>query len=43
MDPNDHEILRRLKQSIEGRVRLSEMILFGSRSRGDAEPDSIGR
>ena len=40
MDPKDHEVLRRLKHSIEGRVRLSEMILFGSRARGDAESDS---
>lgn len=40
MDPKDHEVLRRLKHSIEGSVRLSEMILFGSRARGDAEPDS---
>jgi len=40
MDPKDHEVLRRLKHSIEGRVRLSEMILFGSRARGDADSDS---
>ena len=40
MDPRDHEVLRRLKHSIEGRVRLSKMILFGSRARGDADPDS---
>jgi uncharacterized protein len=40
MDPKDHEVLWRLKHSIEGRVQLSEMILFGSRARGDAESDS---
>ena len=40
MDPKDHEVLLRLKQSIESRVRLSKMILFGSRARGDAAPDS---
>jgi len=40
MDPKDYEVLRHLKHSLEGRVQLSKMILFGSRARGDAEPDS---
>ena len=40
MDAKDQEILLRFKQSLAGRVRLSEVILFGSRARGDAEPDS---
>jgi uncharacterized protein len=40
MTPNDQKVLRRFKQSLAGRVRLSELILFGSRARGDAEPDS---
>lgn len=40
MDAKDQEILRRFKQSLAGRIRLSEVILFGSRARGDAEPDS---
>jgi uncharacterized protein len=40
MDSKDQEVLQQFKQSIESRVRLSKMILFGSRARGDAEPDS---
>jgi predicted nucleotidyltransferase len=40
MNPKDHEVLTRLKHAIEEKVQLSEMILFGSRARGDAESDS---
>ena len=40
MDSRDQEVLQQFKKSIEGRVRLSRMILFGSHARGDAEPDS---
>jgi|WetSurMetagenome_2_1015567.scaffolds.fasta_scaffold1315142_1 uncharacterized protein len=40
MTPNDQEILRRFKQSLAEKVQLSEVILFGSRARGDAKPDS---
>jgi uncharacterized protein len=40
MYAKDQVILQRFKQSLAGRVRLSEMILFGSRARGDSDPDS---
>jgi predicted nucleotidyltransferase len=40
MDIKDHEILNRLKRLLQKRVRLYKIILFGSRARGDAEPDS---
>jgi DNA polymerase sigma len=40
MDIKDREILNRLKLLLQKRVRLYKIILFGSRARGDAEPDS---
>jgi predicted nucleotidyltransferase len=40
MDVKDHEILNRLKRLLQKRVQLYKIILFGSRARGDAEPDS---
>ena len=38
----DAPILRRLRQELERRYgeRLARLILFGSRARGDAQPDS---
>ena len=40
MDAKDFEILNRLKSLLQRKVKLHQMILFGSRARGDAEPDS---
>jgi uncharacterized protein len=40
MNVKDEELLQRFKQSLAGKVRISKMILFGSRARGDSEPDS---
>jgi DNA polymerase sigma len=40
MDPNDRNIANKLKQLLQQRVKLHQVILFGSRARGDAEPDS---
>ena len=40
MDTKDLEIIKRLKSIIQERVKLDRLILFGSRARGDAEPDS---
>ncbi len=40
MDTKDLEIINRLKSLLQDRVKLDRIILFGSRARGDAEPDS---
>jgi predicted nucleotidyltransferase len=40
MDTKDLEIIHRLKSLLQERVKLDRLILFGSRARGDAEPDS---
>ena len=40
MDARDLEILNKLKSLLQKRVKLHQVILFGSRARGDAEPDS---
>jgi predicted nucleotidyltransferase len=40
MDGRDREILNRLKSLLQKRVNLHQLILFGSRARGDADPDS---
>ena len=40
MDDKDRELLDRLKSLLEKRVKLHQLILFGSRARGDAELDS---
>ena len=40
MNEKEQETLNRLKRMLQTRVRLYQMILFGSRARGDAEPDS---
>ncbi|MBI5843693.1 MAG: nucleotidyltransferase domain-containing protein [Deltaproteobacteria bacterium] len=36
----DLDTVSRLKSLLQEKVRLHEVILFGSRARGDAEPDS---
>jgi len=40
MNESDRDILNRLKNLLHKRVRLHQVILFGSRARGDAGPDS---
>ena len=40
MDAKDTETLIKLKNLLQERVRLHQVILFGSRARGEAEPDS---
>jgi predicted nucleotidyltransferase len=40
MDAKDRDILNKLKNLLKERVKLHQVILFGSRARGDAEPDS---
>ena len=40
MDAKDLEIMTRLKALLQEKVELHRLILFGSRARGDAEPDS---
>ena len=40
MNAKDHDILNKLKNLLQQRVRLHQMILFGSRARGDAELES---
>ncbi|MBU0616808.1 MAG: nucleotidyltransferase domain-containing protein, partial [Planctomycetes bacterium] len=40
MDDKEHDVLTRFKGLLQSRVRLHQVILFGSRARGDAEPDS---
>lgn len=40
MNSTDRTILERFKQILMQRVPLDSMIVFGSRARGDAEPES---
>jgi predicted nucleotidyltransferase len=40
MDAKDRDILNKLKNLLQEKVKLHQVILFGSRARGDAEPDS---
>ena len=40
MNAKDREILNRLKTLLQTKVKLYRIILFGSRARGDAEPES---
>lgn len=40
MSPVEREILDHFKALVQQRVPLHQMILFGSRARGDADPDS---
>ena len=40
MTTRDSLILRRLKAKVAERLPLSRLVLFGSRARGDNEPDS---
>lgn len=40
MNAIEREVLKRFKAALAGRLDVSEIILFGSRARGDAEPFS---
>jgi DNA polymerase sigma len=40
MDTKDLAILNKFKALLKERIKLHQMILFGSRARGEAEPDS---
>jgi len=40
MDPVERTVLERLRELISERLPLHQMILFGSRARGDGGPDS---
>ena len=40
MSTQERTILERLKAKITERLPLSRLVLFGSRARGDADPDS---
>lgn len=40
MDARDREIVNKLKNLLQKRVKLHQVILFGSRARGDSDPDS---
>ncbi len=40
MNANDHKVLSRLKRLLKCRLPVYEIVLFGSRARGDAAPDS---
>jgi len=40
MDAKDLKIVNKFRSLLQERVKLHQLILFGSRARGDAEPDS---
>jgi len=40
MDDRDRDLLRKLKERLQERLKLHQIILFGSRARGDADPES---
>jgi DNA polymerase sigma len=40
MDENDLKIIHKFKRLLEPKVKLHHIYLFGSRARGDADPDS---
>ncbi len=40
MDSTEHDVLSRLKQALKCSLPLRELVLFGSRARGDAVADS---
>ena len=40
MTPIEHEVLQRFRTLLVERVSLRSLVLFGSRARGDADPDS---
>ena len=40
MSPTERAVLEHLKRRVSERLPLRQMVLFGSRARGDADPDS---
>jgi len=40
MNVTEREILGRFKQLLEKKLQISQIVLFGSRARGDAASDS---
>ncbi len=40
MNTSDRQVLQRLKQMLQQRVKLYQIFLFGSRARGDADAES---
>ncbi len=40
MNAKDIQIVNKLKSRLQNKVNLHQVLLFGSRARGDAEPDS---
>jgi uncharacterized protein len=40
MDSSEHQILQRLKQMLQQRTNVHQIILFGSRARGEADAES---
>lgn len=40
MNPIDETVLKRFRGMLSQRIRLHKLIVFGSRARGDADPDS---
>jgi len=40
MTPQESDTLRQLRTKLQERLSVSRLVLFGSRARGDADPDS---
>jgi len=40
MNPVEHDIVDVFKKLLNKKLKVAELILFGSRARGDADPDS---
>jgi len=40
MNPVEHEIVHVFKKLLNKKLKVAALILFGSRARGDADPDS---
>jgi len=40
MNQKDQEILKKFRMLLSQKIQVNQIILFGSRARGDAEPDS---
>jgi len=40
MNPVEHDVVDVFKKLLNKKIKVAELILFGSRARGDADPDS---
>jgi uncharacterized protein len=40
MNPVEHDVVDVFKKLLNKKLKVAELILFGSRARGDADPDS---